>query len=98
MNAVSGSVAPWKTSGVQVWNGTRLSLKAMPIRNIPAPTQKSGDVTSEGSANAERVTLPVAPKSNAKPKIKNAVAVELRIKYFSADSRAARRSTAPQSA
>ena len=44
------------------------------------------------------MTLPVAPKSSAAPKSKKAVAVELRIKYLSADSRAVFRSTAAQSA
>ena len=42
MNAVTGSGAPSKTSGAHVWNGTRLNLKTSPIKNMPAPIQKSG--------------------------------------------------------
>src|SRR5579862_707465 len=86
MNAVTGSGAPSKTSGVQVWNGTRLSLKTIPIKNIPAPIQKYGDIERLKLTRSDSRTLPVAPKSSAKPKIKNPVAVELKIRYLSADS------------
>ena len=70
----------------------------MPIKNMPEPIQKSGFVASTGFTKSASRTLPVAPKSSANPKSKNPVAVELRIRYFSADSRAVFRSTAPQSA
>ena len=42
MKAVTGSGAPSKTSGVQLWNGTMLSLKSSPIMNMPEPIQKIG--------------------------------------------------------
>src|SRR5579863_6333567 len=98
MKAVTGSGAPSKTSGVHVWNGTRLSLKTSPIRNMPEPVQNKGLYANAGFTKSASLTLPVAPKSSAEPKSKNPVAVELRIKYFSADSRAVVRSDAAHSA
>ena len=65
---------------------------------MPAPIQKIGLEASDGLTKSASMTLPVAPKSSAAPKSRKAVAVELRIKYLSADSRAVFRSTEAQSA
>ena len=65
MNAVIGSGAPSYTSGVQAWNGTRLSLNARPTRNSPAPSASSG--VTGAAASAANATEPVAPNSSAEP-------------------------------
>ena len=41
INAVTASGAPSYTSGVHTWNGTELSLNAMPTKNSPLPSSKS---------------------------------------------------------
>src|ERR1700685_3450985 len=86
MKAVTGSGAPSYTSGVQAWNGTRLSLNARPTRNSPAPTASTG--VTGAVASTANATEPVAPNSSAEPYSKNPDAIELRIRYLRADSRA----------
>src|ERR1700723_2968591 len=72
-----------------MWNGTRLSLNAMPTRNKPLPSSNSrlGLV----AASAESATEPLAPNKSAIPKSKKPDAIDERIKYLSADSRAVAR-------
>src|ERR1700722_882506 len=89
MNAVTGSGAPSYTSGVQAWNGTRLSLNASPTRNSPAPTASTG--VTGAVASTANATEPVAPNSSAEPYSKKPDAIELRMRYLSADSRAVER-------
>src|ERR1700733_3533707 len=86
MNAVTGSGAPSYTSGVHSWKGTMLSLNASPTMNSPAPSASSGVTTA--LASAENATEPVAPNISAEPYSKNPDAIDERIRYFSADSRA----------
>src|ERR1700682_5146408 len=89
MNAVTGSGAPSYTSGAQAWNGTRLSLNASPTMNSPAPSASSG--VTVAVASTANVTEPVAPNSSAEPYNKKPDAIEDKMRYLSADSRAVRR-------
>jgi hypothetical protein len=95
MKAVTGSGAPSYTSGVQMWNGTRLNLKQSPIRNMPQPISSIAlDIFAPASAAS--ATEPVAPKISARPYKRNAEAVDERIRYLSAASRALERDESAQ--
>ncbi|CFE47070.1 Uncharacterised protein [Mycobacterium tuberculosis] len=69
MNPVIGVGAPWYTSGIQEWNGTAPTLNSRPTASSATPA--NAIESSVRAANASRipgkVSVPVAPYSNATP-------------------------------
>ena len=64
MKVVTEVGAPWYTSGVQVWKGAALTLKAKPTNIRPTPMRKSESVPWTASSDARmpvRVVWPVSP-------------------------------------
>ena len=64
MNVVTEVGAPWYTSGVQVWKGAALILKAKPTNIRPTPMRNSELVPWTASSEARmplRVVCPVSP-------------------------------------
>ena len=88
ISAVIGVGAPWYTSGVHTWKGTRETLNAKPTSSnaMPASNKPLLDGTVTSPANTAAIdckfVVPDAPNNNATPYKKNAEAKPPRMKYL----------------
>src|SRR5450830_1435465 len=61
MNAVTGSGAPWYTSGVHMWNGAAETLKAKPTPISTIPSRISGLLDDDEARRVAMSGITVVP-------------------------------------